>query len=290
MEIAFEALIGLRLFSDRPVEALQHGEHRGRRLGGRFEFRDYRFYTPGDDLRRVDWNVYARTDRVVVKQFYLDAQLPVLLLWDVSRSMAVGEPSPFERGRQLCEAVGFLALHHGERVTAYALRGGSVEGFSAQSLEQFPLLRRWLEERSPATATALGSDLRLIAARERQRGIAVLLSDLFDLEGAEGGLRALLATGYAPAVVHLLPPEVLEPDPPESVELEDAETGRSRPIRWDADARLAYRQQLEVFLNRARRFCRRRGIRYALVRTDSPLRSVLLSELRAAGILIESPR
>jgi uncharacterized protein (DUF58 family) len=276
----------LRLFAHAAHRSERYGERRGRKVGGRIEFVDYRPYAPGDDPRTVDWNVAARTDRLYVKQYVRDVGLPVHLLLDVSGSMWVGAPSPLALAADLTRGLAFVALRHGD-VVALAEFGATVRRVTtAQGREGQTHLDRALATLSEERATDCGRALRAYAARARTRGAALVLSDFLDGGGVEEGLLALAARTFEVAAIHLVGREVVAPVLPPVGAVRDAETGSTRDVTWGDGAREAYGRRLRAFLDHRAAWCARHGIRYARVRTDRPVGSVFLTELRHARIVV----
>jgi hypothetical protein len=132
----------------------------------------------------------------------------------------------------------------------------------------------------PAGPTRLNEALGDYAARAREPGLAVLISDLFDPRGFEAGVRALLERRYDVHLVHLLDPGEMNPDLAGDMRLEDAETGEVRDITVDADTIRAYRERLSQFLQRVEGFCRSHEIGYHRVVTDTPVEEFVVAQLR----------
>ena len=250
------------------------------------EFVDYRPYFPGDDLRRVDWNVAARSDRLVVKEYVKESGLPIHLLIDVSRSMGVGEPSALEAARRMARGFAYVALSHGDLVTVAGV-GESVGGrVRVTAKSALPRVERFLADLAPTSQTDLGRSLRAYAYSANEAGVAVVLSDLLDPNGFESGLRSLVARKFETVVIHLVTPQMMTPDIPRDALITDAESGATREITWNDDARRAYESRRDAFFDHAATWCAERRIRYARCRTETPLLDVFFKELRRARILV----
>jgi uncharacterized protein (DUF58 family) len=271
----------LALASRRSFRGRVKGERRSPRKGQSVEFSDYRAYGVGDDLRYVDWNIYGRTDRLHVKLFVDEEDLCVHLLIDASASMSFGRPSKLEYGTRLASALGFIGLVNLERVGVGILREQVTEGWApVRGRNQFMPLAGFLSGVQASGGTSLNAGLANYAARGREPGIAVVLSDFLDPGGYEAGLRALLEHRFEIHVIHLLDPGEMNPDIGGDLRLIDSETGEVRELTIDGDALRTYRERLHQFLEGLEGFCRSREIGYHRVVTDAPVESIVLSHLR----------
>ncbi len=271
----------LSLASRRSFRGRVKGERRSPRKGQSVEFSDYRAYGVGDDLRYVDWNIYGRTDRLHVKLFVDEEDLCLHLLLDASGSMGFGRPSKLEYAVRLAAALGFVGLVNLERVGVGILREQASEGWApVRGRNQFLPLVAFLSGVHADGGTSLNGGLAGYAARGREPGIAVVLSDFLDPGGYETGLRALLERRYDIHVIHLLDPAEMNPDFAGDLRLIDSETGEARELTLDGDALRTYRDRLHQFLEGIEGFCRAQEIGYHRVVTDASMESVVLSHLR----------
>ena len=271
----------LSLASRRSFRGHVKGERRSPRKGQSVEFSDYRAYGVGDDLRYVDWNIYGRTDRLHVKLFVDEEDLCLHLLLDASASMDFGRPSKLDYGMRLAAALGFIGLVNLERVGVGILREQVAEGWApARGRNQFMALASFLSGVRAGGATSLNGGLANYAARGREPGIAVVLSDFLDPAGYETGLRALLERRFDIHVVHLLDPGEMNPEFGGDLRLIDSETGEVRELTIDGDALRTYRERLHQFLETLEGFCRAKEIGYHRVVTDTSVEGIVLSQLR----------
>lgn len=263
------------------------GERRGPRRGVGAEFRDFRPYAPGDDIRYLDWNVYRRMERLYLKLFVEEEDLCLHLLLDKSASMGFGTPSKFDYALKAAAALGYIALAGHERVAAGFFNGG-VEGSFGPVRGRgciFPLLD-FLNERACGGqthfASAIGEYLRMV--RSASGGLVMVVSDLLDPEGFEAGLDLLLDQRCDLVLLHLVASEEVEPPFAGEVLLQDAETGEVREIPREI-ALMQYRGNLRAFFEKVEDFCRRRGIDYLRLSTATPLEDLILRHLRVGGVL-----
>jgi uncharacterized protein (DUF58 family) len=271
----------LSLLSRRVFRGRVKGERRSLRRGHSVEFCDYRAYGVGDDLRYVDWNIYGRLDRLHVKLFVDEEDLCLHLIVDASASMNFGTPTKLESAVRIAAALGFVGLVNLERVGVGALRDRVAEGWPpTRGRNQVPGLLDFLGRVEPNGGTSLNEGLANYAARSRQTGLAVVISDLLDPSGYESGIRALLERRFDVHLVHVLSPEELNPELAGDLRLVDSETGETRELSMDGDAVRAYRERLRQFLDRAETFCRTKEIGYHRIASDAPMEEFVLAQLR----------
>jgi uncharacterized protein (DUF58 family) len=287
----------LALVSRRMRAGQIQGERRSPKRGGSVEFADFRSYATGDDFRQIDWNAYARLERLFVKLFVAEEDLTVHVWLDASRSMAWGEPPKWLCAQRLAAALGYVALVGLDRVTAVALTGqpspgaeergrnGAVTGFrphrgKRQALAWFD----WLSGLEAGGEVDVLPSLRAALAQTRHPGPLILLSDLLG-PGWEEGLRLLAQQRYELTVLHVLAPQELRPELEGDLQLVDSESGAKVEITADYDLLQRYRARLEEWQMHLRQACAAAGAHYVRVETTLPLEELLLSSLRRYGVL-----
>jgi uncharacterized protein (DUF58 family) len=234
----------------------------------------------------VDWNIYARLDRLHVKLFVDEEDLCVHLLVDASNSMGFGQPTKLRYASRVAAAVGFVGLVSLERVGVGVLREKVSEGWPpTRGRNQFVALVDFLAGLHAGGATSLNHGLANYAMRAREPGLAVLVSDLLDPAGFEAGVRVLLERRFEVHIVHVLALEELHPELAGDLRLRDSETGETREITVDGETLRTYRQRLGQFLERVEGFCRSAEIGYRRVTTDMPVEEFVLSHLR--GLVLQ---
>ena len=225
--------------------------------GQSVEFADYRDYTMGDDLRQLDWNVYARLERLFVKLFIEEEDVTVTLLIDASASMATGHPAKLLFAKRAAAALGYIALASEDRVTVSALAGRMARRRAAMrgSGRVFRLLAD-LSAIEPADGTTdLVAAARHAAAQLHGKGVVILFSDLLD-PGADRIIRELAATGSELIVLHVLSPDELDPVMEGDLRLVDVETGDGVDVTVDLATLDAYKARLAALEADLRRPCR----------------------------------
>jgi len=275
----------LSLTARRVLGGKVRGERRGPRRGVGVEFRDFRAYVSGDDIRYLDWNVYRRLERLVLKLFVEEEDLSLHLLLDGSASMGVGVPAKFDYAVRAAAALAYIALSSHERVSIALFNGGIAQSVGPVRGRNriFPVLD-FLGGLSCRGDTCFAAAVRAHLARIRTADIVMVMSDFLSPEGFEEGLDLLWGRRCDPVLLHLVTPEELDPPIGGAVILQDAETGAVREIPG-ASALGAYRRNLRAFFDRVEGFCRRRGIDYLRLSTTVPLEDLILRHLRAGGIL-----
>lgn len=288
-ESTLRKLNQLTLVASRVRAGAIKGERRSSRRGSSVEFADYRDYTPGDDLRRLDWNIYARLDRPFIKLLEEEEDLAVHILIDGSQSMNWGEGDEhkFNYARRLAAGLGAIALSSGDVVTIGFLRGGTVAAEYGPSRAQasLPRLFGFLEGLEPGGTTDLNRSLREYSIRPRRAGLLILISDLLTADGYESGLRQLLGRGHDAALVHVLAPDELDPPLAGDLQLVDIETGHEQDVSLDGGLRDLYRTRARAWVQSTQQNCRSQGVRYQSAVTDHAWDQILLLQMRQAGIV-----
>lgn len=279
-----------QLLARRRSKSSARGERSSRARGQSVEFADYRPYVAGDDLRYLDWNLFGRLERLFLKLYEEERELPVHLFLDASESMSFGEPRKFDFARQVAAAVGYVALCGFDRVTVTvfpdhpdeaAWRGAlrSVRGRKS-AFEFFDNLGRL----RAGGAAAFNAALRRAALEARRAGLAVVLSDFLDPAGYEAGLNALVGRGFQINAVQILSPEELAPTTFGDLRLVDSETGGTQEVTFGKFRLRAYQQAVQNYCQRLKEYCAAHGVNFFSVSSASPLEQLLLRQLRAAEV------
>ena len=288
LELEISLLARLRFVTRRRRRGGAWGERRSTRRGSGLEFADYRDYTPGDDPRRVDWNLYARLDRPYVRLYDEEEDLAVSVLLDGSASMVWGEASAarWAAALQIAAALGAVALLSGDPLCSALLVGDSAAAWGPfRGRGVLPQWRSWLEDLAPGGNVALGPVLADFARIPSRPGLALLVTDGYDVAGLSEGLSALAGRGHEVVLLHLLTPEELNPVLRGDLRLIDSESGERRDVTVDRATLAAYHWQLAAWQSELRALVGKHGGRYVLLRTDIPVRKMMLGALRRAAIL-----
>jgi uncharacterized protein (DUF58 family) len=262
------------------------GEKAGRKKGGLIEFADHRDYCAGDDLRYLDWHAYLRLDKLAVKEFAKEEEVPLRLLLDVSASMGKKEDGKFRLALRSGLGLGFIALCSHNPVTVVSFReGGRNISRTFRGADALGDLSSLLSTFEPSGRTDLTTALREARASCPPHGLVVLVSDLRDSETYRNELAALATRGREVCVLQILSQGEAAPELTGPVTLVDAETGE----KIDLDVSLTdldnFRSAIAEGEESFRRFAAARGIRYVGVRSDAPFEEVVLHTLREANWL-----
>lgn len=291
------------------------GERRSKRRGQSVEFEDYRNYVEGDDLRFIDWNVYARLERMFIKIFMEEEDLAVHIALDASASMDTGTPNKLTFAARLAMAIGYVGLVKQNRVgmTVFG-RPGRDDAVRPLGIDRLPDMRGrhnvqrvgaflldgvWGGRDStsstggpPAPGGDFNTALRTIAKLRVGKGVMIVLSDFLVDEGYQAGLKALAAAGgYDTYCVQILSPGEIDPEKDADagiagdLRLTDIETGHGAELTVTAPVIRAYKQRLRAYCQGLETFCRARDMAHMVVRSDADMESVLLDTMRRRGLL-----
>ena len=265
------------------------GERRSKRRGVSVEFADYRHYSHGDDLRFVDWNIYARLDKLFLKMFLEEEDLSVLIAIDSSASMNWGNPSKFYFCQRLAMALGYIALSNHNRVTLSAFDSEGVRPLSnLRGRRRTREMGEWILGLEPGGAGAFGEAMRTIALGRQGKGLMVILSDFMFKEGYEKGLRYLAGGGYDTFCLQILSPEEVDPGKhglAGDLRLTDVEDEDLAEVTVSAHLLRRYKENLDAYCGRIRDFCVRRGMMHLTIDTATDMTDLLLDYLRKRGLL-----
>jgi uncharacterized protein (DUF58 family) len=277
----------LEIAARKVRRGVRRGERISRRRGSSVEFADHRPYVIGDDLRFLDWSIFGRLDRLMVKLFHDEEDLTVHLLLDTSNSMAFGEPSKLLYGARVAAAIGYVALAGQCRVRPALLRAsGKLEspGY-LRGMHSAERLLGAFAAAEPGGANSLREGLRRFAAEVRPKGVVVLVSDLMDRDGVDEALSALARNQGDHFALQVLDPFEVDPGLDGEFRLVDSEDGAVAEVSATAEVREAYGRRLDAYLAAVDLACRRRGVRRMLATTDLPFEKLVLEALRARGLL-----
>jgi uncharacterized protein (DUF58 family) len=287
--MAFDAqflktLEALNLLARRTLSGDDRAERRTPRKGASVEFAEYRAYAPGDEIRYIDWNVYARHGNLFIKEFSAEENVHISILLDTSRSMAFG--GKFEAARELAAALGYIGLANYDSVSLHTFGSElrTVQKFQRGRGRIFMLLEELEALRAEGT-TDMRAAFRASLPRLRGRSLILLLTDFYDLEGYTEGIRSLLAQKFLVHLVHVVSREEMSPAVRGRFSLLDLETGRSRDVTLLPKTVEAYHRRFTQFCAEIEEFGRVHELAYARVLADEPLDRRVVDVLRAGGIL-----
>ncbi len=272
----------LELIARTVVDGVTTGLHRSPHFGFSQEFAEYRAYNEGDDLRYVDWNVYARTDRTYIKRFQGETNTAITLLLDTSASMGFGEPtSKLQQALYLVASLAYMARKQHDAL-GLGIFDESVRDFLAPSARPDSLMRvmALLERTEAGSGTDILSALESLRASMTRRGLVIIVSDVYThADDLLSALQPLAHAGQDVAVFHVLDSEEVEPTLKRISALKDLETDES-VIVDPAFLQNGYRAKFQAHCDSVKTACQRIGADYSRVMTDEPLDAALQRYLR----------
>lgn len=296
-DTARRKLTQLMLVATKVRAGAMKGERRSTKKGTSIEFADYRDYVPGDDLRRLDWNIYARTERPYIKLLEDEEDLAVHVLLDSSESMdwpgknTEGYTLPEScnkllYGKRLAAGLAFISLNTNDRLTLATLPGEENRMFGpTRGRGQSLPMMQYAQGLCAGGQTDLNAALRRYALHAGRPGLCFIITDLFSPNGYLDGLTSLLARGYEVALIHLLSPDEVTPPQVGDLRLIDVETGVPQEVSMDAGMRSLYARRVEAWREGLRAECARRSVHYLPIVTDYSWEKVILSDLRRLGLV-----
>ncbi len=274
----------MRLSPRRRLTNRSRGEHHASKGGTSTEFVDYRDYVPGDDVRYVDWNIFARLERPYVKLYRHEEEMHVVCIIDASSSMQVD--GKFERARQLAAAFGLMGLMNVERVSAFACNHVGKEPVFLPPCTGRVSRRRlfdFLENIEGGGDFPINESVEAVLRRHRGRGIAIVLSDFLTFGDLERPLNMLFSAGLEVFAVQILAPGEIHPEITGDVRLIDCESGHSIDVSSAGDLLGIYEEHRAALEEELGILCRQRSGRFLSISSRDPLDWVLFDLLRRKG-------
>ena len=280
----------LHLLARKLFRGEHRAERRSRQVGSSLEFADYRNYAWGDEPRTIDWAVYARLDRLFVKLFEQERDLDIHFLIDGSASMRAGSGSvaKLDAARKIAAALSYIALSNLDRVNVGWFDNALRDDLGlARGKSQFHHVLGFLARPpDPSGPTALLPSVRAFCQRLKRRGLVFMLSDFFDPAGYEEALSLLRYHQFEVHVVQVIDPAELDPGLSGDLRLTECETGETWDVTATESLVRAYRGEVAAYLEKLEAFCLRRGVGYALTRSDVSFEDLVLRVLRD-GVMLE---
>ena len=279
-----------QLLAARRAKSSAKGERRSRTRGQSVEFADHRNYVPGDDFRYLDWNLFGRLDKLFLKLYEEERELPVTIFLDASESMTFGTPRKFDFARQIAAAIGYVALCGFDRVSVQIFpdaMGESAARGALRSVRGRKSSLQFFQNLNQVTAQGqaqINEALRRSALSASRSGLGIVLSDFLDPAGYQPGLTALIGRGFQISAVQILAPEEVNPSTYGDLRLVDSENGSVQEVTFGKFRLNAYRQSVQNYIQRLREFCQSRGINFFSVTSDANLEKLLLKQLREAEV------
>ncbi len=277
----------LNIVSNHMIPGHLHGEHRAKKkTDAGIEFADYRQYVGGEDTKNVDWRTFMRLDKLILRMFEEDADLPIYIFFDASKSMDHGEPSKYDYARKIAAALAYIGLLNHDRVNLIGYADGIAHEMSARKgKNQVWHAFRFLDAAAAEGETSMQKAFRNFFSSRRRRGLVVVVSDYLDDSGWSKAFDMLRYFRQDLFAVHVYSEDEQHPDMPDEVLLEDSETGHTERIKVTPGLLDAYAEMFEEHCEEVSGYCRKNG--YGYVRTDTalPFEDLILQVFRQGRFL-----
>ncbi|HEY4119235.1 MAG TPA: DUF58 domain-containing protein [Byssovorax sp.] len=276
----------LAMVSKRVFSGAMRAERRTKKTGSGVEFADHRDYAPGDDFRYLDWAAYQRFDRLLIRLYEEEEDLSIYFILDTSASMGFAGGAKLKQAKRLAAALAYVGLANLDRI-AIVTATDEISGRMQSTRGKARIFRvfRFLSGVKADGHTDLGAAVRTFVAQHKRRGLAVLLTDLYDPAGLERGINALRFAKFEPFVMHIVDANDARPDLKGDVRVYDCETGDEREVTVTAKVLERYAAAHAEYLEEARRFCTSRQVSYFRADVDAPFDELILRVFRRGGFL-----
>lgn len=308
----------LEIVARKAMASPDRGERRSRKLGAGLEFADHRRYSPGDDFKHIDWNVYARLGKLLLRQYEEEEDLYVYLMVDASASMSVGRDAApgamkstkaeaaagpatkgtgpsgkvtpartkLDQARRMAAALAYIALAGLDRASLVTFSEKLGQRLlPARGKAQIFRILQFLRQVEPGGTTTFGDSMRAFVHETKRRGLVVLLSDFYAQDGWEEGLNLLRYHRFEPVVVQLVDERELSPNLRGDILLVDVETQATKEITLTPRLLEKYRAAHAAFSSELESHCKARQIAYYQASVQAPFDELVVAMLRTGGFL-----
>jgi uncharacterized protein (DUF58 family) len=279
-------LESLSIVSRRVFAGRLRADRRSKKKGSGVEFADHRDYAPGDDFRSVDWSVYQRFGKLLVRLYEEEEDLSIYFIVDSSSSMTFGDGKKFDQARRLAAALAYVGLANLDRVTIVSATDAvSARMPTTRGKGRIFKVFEFLSELTPGGTTDLGDAMKTFVAQHKRRGLAVLISDLYDPAGFERGINALRFAKFEPFVLHVVDQREARPALQGDVRLYDCETGEEREVTVTDGLLDDMARAFDDYQRSIERFCISRQVPYFAAEVGLPFDELVLRVFRRGGFL-----
>ncbi len=276
----------LSLVAKRVFPGRTRGERRSTKRGASVEFADYRNYTPGDDFRYIDWNIYGRMKKLLLRLFEEEEDLYIYLLIDSSGSMMMGDPAKFDYARRVAAALAYIGLANLDRVNIIPFADELKPQLSPKRGKgQIFRVFEYLGAVRPGGQTDIETAFKSFVHQTKRRGLAVVVSDFFDPKGYERGLKLLCHHKFETFALQVCDPLEAEPAVKGDLRLLDTETGEERIATVNPQVLRAYRQEFQEYCERLESFCTSVQTGFIRTLTSTPFEELVLKVFRQGQFL-----
>ena len=289
-KLEYLAIVSRRVFAGR-----MRAERRTKKTGSGIEFADHRDYHPGDDFRYLDWNVYQRFGRLLLRLFEEEEDLSIYLVVDCSRSMgfdmkhhesATMRGPKLAQAKRLAAALCYIGLSNLDRVSVVALSNRVKDRMpTTRGKQRIHRVFEFLRSVQAEGATGLEEGLKQFVAQNKRRGLAVLISDLYDPKGFEQAINVLRYNKFEPIVLHVTDETEAKPKLLGDVRVYDCETGEEREVTVTPRLLERFREEYAKYLGDVERFCTSKQVPYFRADVGVPFDELVLRVFRRGGFL-----
>jgi uncharacterized protein (DUF58 family) len=280
-KLDYLAIVSRRTFAGR-IRA----ERRTKKSGSGVEFADHRDYVAGDDFRYLDWNVYQRFGRLLVRLYEEEEDLSIYLVIDSSSSMGFSSKRKFRYAQRLAAALAYVGLANLDRITIVSTTDRIEDRMpTARGKARIFKVLQFLRGLEPTGTTDLGDAMKTFVAQHKRRGLVIVLSDLYDPHGFERGINVLRYNKFEPFVLHVIDDTDSRLKLSGDVRIYDCETGDEREVTVTPKVLTQYRAAYQAYLAEIKKFCTERQVPYVAADVNIPFDELVLRVLRRGGFL-----
>jgi len=276
----------LNIMSKRLFTGQMRAKRRTKKRGTGLEFADYRSYVSGDDFRHLDWKAYLRLNRLILKLFEEEQDLPIYFFVDSSQSMNFGQPAKLDYARRVAAALCYIGLANLDRVNIISFADGVKDELPPQKGKgRIFKVFRFLSDAVPSGKTNSKASFRAYCTKARRRGLAVVVSDFLDHEGFEAGLDVLRHFRHDVFVIHIASHEEVDPQITGELQLVDSENNVARDITVTPSLIAAYKAEFARYCESIENYCLKYQLGYVRTTTDFPFEELVLDVFRQGRFL-----
>jgi uncharacterized protein (DUF58 family) len=276
----------LALVAPRSFQGSSTGKRFSRARGSEgMEFADHKEYSPGDDFRNIDWNVYARLDELVVKNFETQENLRLYALLDTSASMQIGNPSKFDVARKLAAALAYVGFVNEDWTGVYTFASKVVGSYAPAGKPRTAAMLEFLNESKATGQTDFTSALKAFTIQQNRPGLAVIISDFWNTKGLDDGLKFLVYNNFVVVALHMIEPTEETPDLSGEIDLQDMETGESVPLTVRGDTLAEYQKLYRAHLAQVAKIFSVYDALYLRVSTQDDLQQLVMNTFKKQRIV-----
>lgn len=276
----------LEIVARKTFAALNRGERRSKRLGAGLEFADHRRYSPGDDFRNIDWNVYARLGKLLLRLYEEEEDLFVYVLVDASLSMTLGDQKKLEHAKKIGASLAYIALANLDRASLVTFSERLTSRMMpVRGKGQIFRIFDFFDRVDPGGKTSFEESMKAFVHDTKRRGLVVVLSDFYAQDGYESGLNLLRYHRFEPVIIQLTDQRELEPNLRGDVLLVDAETGEQKEITLTPKLLQKYRAAHAAFATELEAYCKSHHLPFFQAPVQRPFDEVVMTLLRSGGFL-----